>query len=381
MDDGARTDDDPRVPGIALLDDAAARPAGPDTSARGRNRLGRWFSRHKALGVLTALALALALVTGVWLVHLNSQISAISRFDLDLDRDGRPARVAGPSVNLLLLGVDDLDYSADEGPELKELVEGTWQPGAFRSDTMLLVHLDAAADTAQVVSIPRDSWVDVPGHGKNKINAALSLGGPPLAARTVEDTFGVHLDHVMLIDFEGLRGVTDALGGVDVHLPATVSDPKNDKVWTLGTHHLDGDDALLYVRQRYGLPGGDFDRIQRQQNYLRAVLDELVRAGTLLNPITMTRLTGNLAGFVAVDSSLTNGALRSLALSARGLRPRGVRFLTVPHDGSVFVGEASVVRLRLSEARDMFTAISEDGFEGWYADHDVTLLPAPDAVH
>lgn len=351
-------------------------PASDPVHRRGGG-LARWAGRNKALNILVLTALTLVLASCGWVAYLNAQLGDIDRFALDLDRPDRPARVAGAGVNILLLGVDDPDRRDDVGPQLDEQLDsGDWQPGSFRSDTMMVLHVNASGEHAQIISVPRDSWVHVHGHGDQKINAALSLGGPELAARTVEDTFGIRLDHVALIDFQGLREVTDALGGVDVRIPETVVDTMNGRTWTQGVHHLDGEEALLYVRQRYGLPGGDFDRIHRQQNFLRAVLDTTVQRGTLLNPVKLTRLAGSLAGLIAVDSSLTNGALRDLVLSSRGLRSHSIRFLTVPHDGSARIGSASVVKLRMDEARGLFAEIADDNFEGWYADHRIDLLPA-----
>ncbi|MDN5892729.1 MAG: LCP family protein [Nocardioides sp.] len=345
-----------------------------------RTRFKRWLGTHRALTVLVATALSLLVFVVAWLVYLNSQLGDVERFDVELDRPDRPTRVAGEAVNILLLGVDDADYRDDVGPQLDEVLKGAWQPGAFRSDTMMVLHVDATGDQAQLVSIPRDSWVQVPGHGNNKVNAALSLGGPELAARTVEDTFELHLDHVMLIDFQGLREVSQILDGVDVYVPRTVTDTKSGHTWQQGVHHVRGNEALLYVRQRYGLPGGDFDRIQRQQNFLRAILDKVAARGTLLNPLRVTRLARHLADLVAVDQTLTNGRLRDLVLSGRHLRSHSIRFLTVPHDGSAMVGRASVVKLRLREARGMFSEIAHDRFESWYADHQVDDLPDRTAV-
>ncbi|MDN5892730.1 MAG: LCP family protein [Nocardioides sp.] len=345
----------------------------PAASRRTRRR--HWVRRHKALTVLVSTAVALGVSVVGWAVYLNAQLDHIDRFDIGLARTDRPPRTPGDAVNILLLGVDDPDHQPDVGPRLEEILDdGDWVPGAFRSDTMMVVHLNADGDEAQLVSIPRDSWVDVPGHGMHKINAALSLGGPELAAEAVEDNFGIYLDHVMLVDFEGFRNVTDTLGGVDVQIPETVVNPLNNQTWTKGTHHLRGEEALLYVRQRYGLPGGDFDRIQRQQNFLRAVMDKAVRADLLLNPLKVKSLVDDVTGLLAVDSSLTNARLRRLLFSARGLRSSNIRFLTIPNDGSGRVGSASVVEVRLDEARSMFSAIEHDRFEGWYADHDVRML-------
>ena len=116
-------------------------------------------------------------------------------------------------------------------------------------------------------------------------------------------------------------------------VPETVHDSKRDKTWTAGEHHIEGEEALMYVRQRYGLARGDFDRVQRQQNFLRALMDKLAETSVLTDPLRVTRLAGQLSKLLAVDESLDNGALRSLGFSTRGLRAENIRFVTVPNQG------------------------------------------------
>ena len=227
-------------------------------------------------------------------------------------RRGWPA----DSVNFLLVGVDD-----GHGTDLREMLEsGDWTPGVFRSDTIMVLHLNEDRSAAQLVSIPRDSYVPIEGHGTTKINASFSYGGPDLLAKTVEDYTGIYLDHIAVIDLDGFAGVTKAIGGVDVYVPQTVTNTITDDSWTKGTHHLEGDEALRYVRQRYGLPGGDFDRIQRQQNFLRSVLDKVVSNGVLANPFKLTSLVRELSSLLVVDDEFSAGTMRSMALSSRGLR-------------------------------------------------------------
>ncbi len=345
---------------------------------RHRSRWARfksWVRRHKALSALLALMLTLIIGLLIWLWWLLSQIDGVTRFDLD--PDNRPDRVSGDQLNILVLGVDDLDYQRNVGPDIHKMLEsGTWQRGAFRSDTMMLVHLEADRRSAQVVSIPRDSYVDIPGETRSKINAAFSWGGPDLAVETVEHNFGVYVDHVVVVNFAGFEDITDILNGVDIHFAEDTQADGRGRIWTAGLHRLGGADALYYVRQRYDLARGDFDRIHRQQNYLRSLMNRVLADDLLLSPVKTSRLVGELSDLLAVDSSLTNSKLRSLALSSRHLRSGNIRFVTVPNSGSATIDGASVVQLRLKLAREMFAALEDDNFESWYAQNEIDELPA-----
>ncbi|MFS3130705.1 LCP family protein [Nocardioides sp. Bht2] len=345
-------------------------------------RFTHWLRRHKALTTLLAIALVLLLIIVGWLWYLNREMDDVTRFPID--GGDRPARVAGDQMNLLFLGVDDLDYSENVGPDVYDMLEsGKWERGAFRSDTMMLVHLEAGRRSAQVVSIPRDSWVDIPGEGKSKINAAFSWGGPELAVRTVEKNFNIYIDHVVVVNFGGFEDISEVVDGVTVFVPQEVgADPryKPSGVWERGYHNLKGKPALGYVRQRYGLPGGDFDRIHRQQNFLRSLLDKLASRGTLLNPVRVTRLTQKLSELIAVDDGLTSAKMRELALSSRHLRSSGIRFVTLPNNGSGTEGRASVVKVDFPSALTMFEAIANDQFEPWLSKNQVGQLPSPDQV-
>src|SRR3712207_6657072 len=197
-----------------------------------------------------------------------------------------------------------------------------------RSDAIMIARFSADRQHAQVISIPRDSWVDIPGRGMNKINAAYSFGGPSLLIQTVEDLTGVRIDHYAAIDFDGLIQVTDDLGGVDVVVPQTTSN--GPYTFPAGDNHLDGDQARWYVGQRYDLPGGDFDRVKRQQNYLRAMFGKLFSQDVFSSPGKLDSVLLAVTSAVAVDDSLGNGTLLSLAYSLRGLTPASVEFFTAP---------------------------------------------------
>lgn len=337
------------------------------------------MAEHKALSILIGAVVVVLLALLAWLWYLNSQLGGVTRFPLDADN--RPERVPGDQLNILVLGVDDLDYQRDVGPDVYKMLEsGEWEKGAFRSDTMMLVHLEAGRRQAQVVSIPRDSYVDIPDNGRSKINAAFSWGGPNLAVETVEQNFDVFIDHVVVVDFGGFVDVTDTVGGVDIYFPQETKADTRGRTWSAGSHRLNGVDALFYARQRYDLPRGDFDRIHRQQNFLRALLDRVVARGTVLNPIRITKLAGQLSELVAVDDSMTNAKLRDLALDTRHLRSNAIRFVTIPNAGSATIDGASIVKVKLTQAREMIDALEHDQFESWYAQHEIDELPGATEV-
>ncbi len=355
-------------------------PEGPEKSSSPDGTRPRRFAlvrRHKALVVMFVLLLVPTLVLGGWVLYLNHQVGEVTRFPADLDREGRPAKVDNGSLNILLVGVDQ----AQAGKGFSEaLTADEWPVGAYRSDAIMVLHLDKGRRRAQLVSIPRDSYVPVEGAGTTKVNAAFSFGGPELLTATVEDLTQLRIDHIAVIDFEGFKGLTEVVDGVDVVVPETVYDSKRDKTWTAGEHHIEGEEALLYVRQRYGLLRGDFDRVQRQQNFLRAVMDKLAETSVLTDPVRVTRLAGQLSELLAVDAGLSNGDLRSLGFSTRGLRADNIRFVTVPNRGSATIDGASVVRLDLPAVRAMFAAIGEDRFARWASNHEVEELPGRDSV-
>jgi LCP family protein required for cell wall assembly len=335
-------------------------------------RFKRFVRRHKALSIIFVTALVLLAILIAWLLWLDHKLGDIERFPFEPGGD-RPAAV-GSAENILLIGVDD---PAGEGGLFDDLSSGTWTPGKFRSDAIMVLHISGDRKSAQLVSIPRDSFVDVPDQGRTKINASFSFGGPDELAQTVESLSDLRIDHAVVIDFQHLADMTTAMGGIDVVQPEAVTDPRNGYTWEKGPLHLEGDTAVWYVRQRYGMPRGDFDRIQRQQNVLRAMLEKTVSAGTLANPLRITKLVTELASFVAVDDGFTPSEMRSLAISSRGLRPANMRFVTVPVTGTPTIDGASVVTLDLDETADLFDAVESDHFEDWYQKHAESIDELP----
>lgn len=317
-----------------------------------------WRQLAIALGCIVAVVTLVSVGAG-WVIvgHLND-IPRVPAFE-GLDESERPAKpaTAADSVTMLLVGSDSRAVNGSTGTSAGE---PTWEYGAQRTDTIMLAYIPANRDRVFVVSIPRDSWVRVPGHGNAKVNAAFSWGGPPLLVRTLESVSHVRIDHVGIVDFDGFKTMTDAVGGVDVTVERPSFDSANNKRWLPGRHHLDGEEALLYVRQRYGLPRGDFDRIERQQQFLRALGTEVTDAGMLVRPQAVNDLLTAVTHSITVDNRMTTGRMRDLALQLRGVRTSELEFMTVPTKGTGMVGDQSVVFLDRPQTAQLFSAMRHD---------------------
>jgi LCP family protein required for cell wall assembly len=240
-------------------------------------------------------------------------------------------RCAEQACNYLLLGSD-----SRQGLTKEEQVHfGTNQDigGENRSDTIILVHTRPGQKQATFVSFPRDLWVDIPGVGTDKINAAfeggVNHGGPELVARTVKELTGMQIHHVMYVSLAGFQGLVDALGGVDMCVPYPMQDELTGLDIPAGCQHFDGDTALAYVRTRHqpcdAVP--DFARISRQQQFLRAVIAKLLAPSELVHlPSLVPALLENLV----VDRGLNPAELAYLAGTLQGVGTDAADFRSVP---------------------------------------------------
>jgi len=352
----------------------------PTTRPRG------FFRRHKALTALGGIVLLVLAVVLGFAVYLNQQIAGIERFDTSLPEGTRPTVLAGrgEELTVLLAGVDarpDTDVSA-------EIQAGEWSPGTARSDTIMVLHVPADRSAAYVVSIPRDAYVpiyDMDGQraGTHKINYSFSVYGPNGYLSTVEHLTGVRMDHVAIADWNGFRAITDALGGVRLYIPQA-SDDQGPDSFAQGWQTLDGEQALRYVRTRYSLPTGDFGRIQRQQNFLRAMMGQVVDEGASANVVKLTNVVEAITSNLTLDSAWTTGDIRSLALSMRGLRPGEISYLTAPLSAEPFrdvPGDGSVVLLDERGLDDLFAAMSRDDMATYVEAHGDELLPDTRSVN
>lgn len=305
--------------------------------------------------------------------HLAGQVHRIPNVfnTKSLPPSSRPTVPAASktAVTFLLVGSD----SRSGQPTTGSAASGSLTVGGQRSDALMLVRIGPDRKSAVVVSIPRDTWVDVPGHGKAKINAAYSYGGPTLAIQTVENLTHVRIDHFAAIDFAGFKSMTDALGGVDVKVAATTT--SDGVTFHQGINHLDGSQALTYVRQRHELSRGDLDRVQRQQEVLRAIMTQTISSGTLSNPLKLYHVLSAITKSVSVDDTMSNGDLRSLALSLRGLRGSGVTFMTPPISGSGVVDRQDVLFLDPAAAPQLWSAINNGKVSQYLQQHNADTLP------
>lgn len=293
-----------------------------------------------------------------------------------VDRPQKPTTgAAADAMNILILGTDRRSEVPTTGTDAEA---DAWVAGAQRTDTMMVLHLSSDRRSASVISIPRDSWVQIPGYGMDKVNAAFSYGGLPLTVATVESLTSVRIDHLVLADWDGFATMTDILGGVQVVVPEMVTDSARGITWNVGVQKLDGDQALDYVGQRYGLPLGDLDRVRRQQAVLRGLAAQTFEQNPLSSPVSVYRLLGALTKHLSVDDGWSLRDMTGTVMSLRNLRSSDINYLTVPVVGFGREGDQSVVRLDRREGHQLWGAVLADEIDDWIADHP--SLTTPDIV-
>jgi LCP family protein required for cell wall assembly len=307
------------------------------------------------LAVLVLLGGGGALAATLYARDIDGDIARIEAFD-QVPQQARPAKekVAGDAMNLLVLGSDTRDPSA---------------PGGSRADTIILMHLPADRAGAQLVSIPRDTWVHVPrsadgrhGDTNAKINAAYAWGGTPLMVQTVETYTGVRIDHVVMVDFAGFKDIVDALGGVDIDVEKAFTsthslNPDSIRKFKAGPQTMDGAAALDYARERYAFADGDFARIRHQQQVIRAIINKASSGGILANPARLNSFLRATADAVAVDETLN---IFGMAGDLRHLRSESLSFYTSPTTGTGTRGNQSVVLPDKAKAKTFYDAVRRD---------------------
>ncbi|MGW4462988.1 LCP family protein [Micromonospora sp. NBC_01796] len=314
--------------------------------------------RTKRIILITALVFALlggggAMAAGLYLRSLESGIARVDAFN-EVPEESRPEKVADGAMNILLLGSDTRDPSSESGS---------------RTDTIILAHLTADKSSAQLVSIPRDTWVHVPaskdgrrGNKEAKINASFAWGGIPLMVQTVESFTGVRVDHVAVIDFAGFKDIVDALDGVRVDVEKSFTtayslSPSGRRTFTKGPQTLDGAAALDYARERHAFADGDLARIRHQQDVIKGILDKAASGGLLTNPAKLNSFVKASSDTVKVDDTLS---LTDMAMSLRHLRSSNLTFMTSPTEGTGTRGTESVVVANTAQAKLLYDAMRRD---------------------
>jgi LCP family protein required for cell wall assembly len=310
-----------------------------------------WRARHRralllACGVMSSLILLFAGTAWGLATYANNAVGRIFA--------GTAGGDSGP-LNVLLAGVD---LRAGLTPAQQRALH-VGHTASFNSDTLMLIHIAASRSSVTVVSLPRDSWVLIPGHGSGKINSAFGIGGPRLTVATVEHATGLTINDFVEVNFLGFVKVIDALGGVNICLPQAVDDPDSGLRLAAGVHHVNGITALKYARDRHSFATSDLARITDQQSLLSSLLKEAISTGTLANPLRLSRFLSAALGVVKVDQNLN---LTALADQLRGITPAEVHFLTVPLANTNYLtpGGESAVQWDSAAAGKLFAALGAD---------------------
>jgi LCP family protein required for cell wall assembly len=277
--------------------------------------------------------------------------SKLTRKNILVDYAGRPA--VGAGQNWLITGSDSRQGLTRQ--QERKLATGHDISGR-RSDTILVLHIPANGGRPVLISLPRDSYVPIPGHGSDKINAAYAFGGPKLLAETVQIATGLRIDHYMGIGFGGFVHVVDAIGGVRLCLKAPLVDPAAGLHLHKGCQVLNGAEALGFVRSRHNFATQDLQRIQNQRIFLRALLRKLTSAGVLANPFSSLPAASGVAGTLTVDQGTHLYQLLQVAFALRNPITT-----TVPIAGNLVTpsGEAAL-QWNSTEARQLFGDLRTD---------------------
>ncbi|MGW1838184.1 LCP family protein [Streptomyces sp. NPDC002067] len=338
----------------------AARRTARERGRAPRRRWGLRLATAVSVLLLSASGVGHAMVTGV-----EDGIGRVQPFQGMREQD-RPT--GGDGLNFLVVGTDGRDRIT---PAEKRKYHLGGAP-CHCTDTLMLVHLSAGRDRASVVSLPRDSYAEVPAHkdaaGRErrahavKLNAAYAEGGPGLTVRTVEHMTGVHVDHYLEVDFTSFMRSVDAVGGVDVCTVRPLKDSYTGLDLPAGKATLNGGQALQYVRSRHIDGSADLGRMQRQQRFLASLIHKVTSSGVLMNPVRFRQVADAMLTSVRADSGFTADDLVGLGQAMRGFTPASSEFLSVPlaREGVRLPDGGTTVRWDPVAAKQVFQALRDD---------------------
>lgn len=327
--------------------------AAPQGKPRRRRVRRGWKIALIAFGLVLVLAVGAA---GYYYAAVMAALDSVQRDPAMMPSGSRPAAVeaqpgtdAAP-VNIVIMGSDS--RGTDQG----------------RSDVLMMAHISGDRKNVYLVSFPRDYWVEVPGHGEAKINAAYAWGGAALSIQTLESITDVPMDHTLVTDFVGFTSVIDKLGGVTVD--NKVASTVDGYSFPVGEVTLTGESALVYVRDRKNLPGGDLDRTERQRAVVAAVIDKLTSAGVVANPVLFRDSITTLAPYFTVDAQFTTDAMIKLGLGLSGLKSSGIKSLMAPTTGTGTSADGqSIVIPDDAALADLSDALRNDDMSAYYAQY------------
>jgi len=300
----------------------------PRPSHRGRPPRSRRIAKRVLIGVSV---FAVAITTSLYLVikHLEGNIKSV---DLSGQTGPAPEKIVDKAINVLVMGDDT---RKGQGPAI-----GGSTPGL--SDTTILLHLSADRKFAYGISLPRDAMVQRPEcrtrtgiapAGPTQFNAAYAVGGPACTIKMVQELTGIKIDHYVVVKFRGFRAMVDAVGGVKICVPQQISDPQSNIYFKPGTYTVSGEEALNYVRVRHGVgDGSDLGRMKRQQAFIASLINKVVSAGTLANPITLYKFLDAATKSIQTDPAFSSiSALVSLGSSLQHIGLDHIKFISVPY--------------------------------------------------
>ncbi|TQS41447.1 LCP family protein [Cryptosporangium phraense] len=291
----------------------------------------------------------------------NRYNSKVKRADILGNLSEKQSSYTEGPLNFLILGSDnrvtDPSFAKTDG---------------LRSDTIMIAHIDKTLSKTYIVSVPRDSYVDIPASGdgkwlggKDKINAAFVHGGAALTAKTVQQLTGVDFNGAFLLDFNSVRKLVGIVGGVTVCIPFSMHSIHTTRKWKKGCNYLTADGAQDFMRQRKTVPGGDFGRMQNQQRVILAVAKKMTTKGILTDPLKLDKLVSTVAESVTVDQSVD---LPDLALGLKKLRPNNLRCTTLPFTTDDLQTPAgSSVELDPVKGEQLYAALRDDTMDAYLA--------------
>ena len=320
------------------VDETPARRSDPEPKRKRRALL--------IVGIMLALLLLAGGSIGAYYASTaNRAMRDINREDL-MPTENRPEATVGKDapVNILIAGTDSRDGT----------VSG-------RSDVMILAHISGDRKHVYLISLPRDMWVEIPGRGMAKINAGFAYGGMPLAVQTVENLTGTYINHAAVIDFQSFIAAVDAVGGVDVYNEHAAGN------FPQGNLHLNGEQALAFTRERYGLPNGDLDRAKRQRDVIMAVAKKVITPEVIADPAQFSRVLSVMTPYFTVNQEFTPAEMTKLATSMRITSGEGIRSLQAPLSGFGTSPDGQSIDLIHEEYfADLVAALQNDDMESYY---------------
>jgi len=290
---------------------------------------------------VSLLVVANVVVLGaLWAINTGQGVLATANTDSEVANVLDEA--TGDDLTFLVIG-------SDSRAGLDDLTNfGT--AGGARADVIMLVRIDSSTSAAQILSIPRDLYVDISGHGQNRINAAYAFGGPSLIVETIRASLGVEVNHYVEIDFVGFESLIDELGGIELSFPYPARDLKSGLDVDAGKQTLDGDTALAYARSRkyqeyqngtwVSVDASDIGRTKRQQEVVRAIVTKLKRPGSITEA---GDIATTMARHMTIDSTLASSSVAGLAWAFRGIVAGSIEGTTLPTYGRTIDGRSVLI--------------------------------------